>query len=100
MGKLFKTSIIENVPFWVLAGVSIVMGIIAFFTPPRYDIPKSVLSFISWMFAFAALWTVFVAMMKGIDARISHGKTSLTVGSLEGDKNPTGTPPEDDTETE
>ena len=81
MGKIIKKSIIENVPFLVLMGVSIAMGIIAFFTPPRYDIPKSVLSFISLMLAFAALWTVFVALKKGIDARFTHKDTSLELNN-------------------
>ena len=60
------------------------LGITAFFIPPRAEIHPSVLRLISWIFAFTALWTVFAAMMRGIDARLQHGKTSLTVGSLEG----------------
>lgn len=83
MGKILRNSIIENVPFWILAGVSIVVGIIAFFIPPKAEIHPSVLHFISWMFGFAALWTVFVSMMRGLEARIQHGKTSLTVGGNE-----------------
>ena len=39
---------------------------------------------LSWFFAFAALWTVYVSMKRGLDARFTHGKTSLTVGQLEG----------------
>lgn len=84
MGKILKHSIVENIPFLILAGVSIIIGIIAFFVPPKAEIHPSVLHLISWYFAFAALWSVFVAMIRGIDARIQHGKTSLTVGSLEG----------------
>ena len=34
MKQIFRHSVIENVPFWVLAGASIVMGVIAFFMPP------------------------------------------------------------------
>ena len=33
------------------------------------------------MFAFAALWTVFVAMVRGIDATISHGQTTVTLNN-------------------
>lgn len=83
MGKIIKHSVIENIPFWILAGVSIAIGITAFFIPPKAEIHPSVLRLISWFFAFAALWTAFVAMIRGIDARLQHGKTSLTVGSLE-----------------
>lgn len=84
MAKLLKDSIIENVPFWILAGIAVIIGIIAFFIPPKAEIHPSVLRYISWLFAFSALWTVFMAMMRGIDARITHGKTSVTLGSLEG----------------
>lgn len=80
MGKILKHSIIENVPFWILAGLAAALGIIAFFMPPRAEVHPSVLKLISWFFAFTALWTVFVAMVRGIDARITHGNTSLAIG--------------------
>lgn len=92
MGKILKHSVLENVPFWILAGIAMATGITAFFIPKMGEIHPSVLRFISWAFAFAALWTVFVAMVRGLDARVQHGKTSLTVGSLE-DKTPPPTPP-------
>ena len=84
MGKILKHSIVENIPFWILAGIAMALGLTAFIIPPRAEIHPSVLRLIAWIFAFTALWTVFVAMMRGIDARLQHGKTSLTVGSLEG----------------
>ena len=96
MGKIIKHSVIENVPFWILAGVALIIGIIAFFLPPMGDIKPNALKFISWIFAFTALWTVFTAMMRGIDARIQHGKTSLTVGNLDGKE--TEQQPEDEEE--
>lgn len=83
MGKILKHSIIENVPFWILSGIAVTLGIIAFFIPPKAEIHPSVLKFISWIFAFTALWTVFVAMVRGIDARITHGKTSLAIGDTD-----------------
>lgn len=86
MGKIIRHSIIENIPFWILAGVSIAMGITAFFLPPKAEVHPSVLRLISWFFAFAALWTVFVAMVRGLDTRITHGKTSVAVGNFD-DKN-------------
>lgn len=82
MGKIIRHSIIENIPFWILAGISIAVGIISFVMPPKGEIDKSVLSFISWMFAFAALWTIFVAMIRGIDARVVHGKTTVELGDI------------------
>lgn len=87
MGNILKHSVVENVPFWILAGVALVIGIIAFFLPPMGDIKPNALKFISWIFAFTALWTVFAAMMRGIDARIQHGQTSLTIGDIDKKKN-------------
>ena len=87
MGKILRHSIIENVPFWILAGIAVAIGVTAFFIPPKAEIHPSVLRFISWVFAFAALWTVFVAMVRGIDARITHGKTSLAMGNFDEPKN-------------
>lgn len=83
MGKIIKHSIVENVPFWVLSGVALVIGIIAFFLPPKGDIKPNALKFIGWIYAFTALWTVFSAMMRGIDARIQHGQTSLSIGDID-----------------
>lgn len=83
MGKILKHSVLENVPFWILAGIAMGVGITAFFIPPMAEIHPSVLRFISWAFAFAALWTAFVSMMRGIDARIQHGQTSLTIGDID-----------------
>lgn len=81
MGKIIKESIFENVPFWILMGASIIMGIIAFFMPPRGEIHPSVLRLISWFFAFDALYTVFLALKKGIDARFTHKDTSLELNN-------------------
>ncbi len=94
MGKIIKHSVVENVPFWTLAGVALIIGIIAFFLPPMGDIKPNALKFISWIFAFTALWTVFAAMMRGIDARIQHGKTSLTIGDIDRRNKPGLTEPE------
>lgn len=99
MGKIIKHSVIENVPFWILAGVALIIGIIAFFLPPMGDIKPNALKFISWIFAFTALWTVFAAMMRGIDARIQHGKTSLTIGDIKRPQRPSQYDEEEDEET-
>lgn len=102
MGKILKHSIIDNVPFWILSGIAVTLGIIAFFIPPKAEIHPSVLKFISWIFAFTALWTVFVAMVHGIDARITHGKTSLAIGDSDPNtpQSPQRTNPDEDEETE
>ena len=83
MGKRIIHNIVDSIPFWVFSGISILIGIVSFFTPPPGEINESVLKYISWLFAFAALWTVFVAVIHGIDAKLTHGKTSLQIGDID-----------------
>ena len=83
MGKILKHSFVDNIPFWILMCISIAIGVTGFFVPPKAENPPPVLKFISLLFAFAALWTAFVAMIRGIDARVTHGKTSLTIGDID-----------------
>ena len=96
MGKIIRHSTLENIPFMIMMGVSILMGIIAFCTPPKYDIPKSVLSFISLMLVFSALWIAFVALKKGIDAKFSYGQTSLELNNPDQDTSKKNTNHEDE----
>ena len=86
MDKNIKPSVIESVPFWVMAGISIALGVASFFMPPKGVIDPSVIRLTSWIFAFNALWVAFVAMIRGIDTRFRHGKTELALGDLNSDK--------------
>lgn len=84
MGKIIKHATIENLPFWIFAIISAGIGIASFIVPPPGEIHPSVLKFISWMFAFAALWVFLCAFKDGLDARFQKGDVSVTLGSLEG----------------
>ena len=65
--------------------VSIALGITGFFMPPKGIIDGSVLTFIGELFAFATLGVVWHAMKKGIDAKVKHGNTELTIGDSDND---------------
>ena len=83
MGKIIRHATIENIPFWVFAIISSGMGIASFIVPPPGEIHPSVLKFISWMFAFAALWVFVTAFKEGLDARFQKGDLSVTLGNLD-----------------
>ena len=88
MAEIIKQATGRNIPFWVCLSISIALLVGAFFVPPQGQIDGSVLTAVGEMFGFAALWTVWLAIKKGVDARVTHGKTSLTVGSLDGNDLP------------
>jgi hypothetical protein len=65
--------------------IALLLG--GFFTPPRAKIDGSVLTACGILFAFATLETVHHAIRKGMDARVRHGQTEVTVGDFNKDKN-------------
>ncbi len=85
MGKIIRKATIENVPFWILSAVSMVLIIAGFIVPPMGSIDGSVLKAVGELFAFAALWTVYLAISKGVDAKLTHGKTQIMLGDLKDD---------------
>ncbi len=89
MAEQIKQATLRNIPFWVCLGFSIALIIGGFFTPPMGDIKGSVLTSVGELFGFASLWTVWLAIRKGVDAKVQHGKTSLTVGNVDGENQPT-----------
>ena len=73
----------RNPAFWVCLIVTIGLLLGGFFTPPRAAIDGSVLTACGILFAFATLEVVYHAIRKGVDARVRHGNTELTVGDLD-----------------
>lgn len=82
MAEQIKQATLRNVPFWVCLGFSIALLVAGFLTPPLAKIDGSILTGVGELFGFAALWTVWHAILKGVDAKVQHGKTSVTVGNL------------------
>lgn len=83
MPDIVQKSTIKNPAFWVCLSVSIALIVAGFLTPPMAKIDGSVLTATGVLFGFATLEVVFIAIRKGVDARVRHGKTEVTVGDLD-----------------
>lgn len=59
--------------------IAIALIIASFIVPPTGVIDPSVLAGVGEIFAFAALYVVFVAVLRGTPASISHNNTTVTV---------------------
>lgn len=86
MSEIIKNATIKNYAFWVCLIVSIGLEITGMLLPPMGKIDGSVLTGVGILFGFATLYTVGHAIDKGIDAKFTHGNTTLVVGDLGNDK--------------
>lgn len=80
MSEVIKSATLRNIPFWVCLGISIALIVAGFCVPPTGVIDGSVLKGVGELFAFATLFTFWLAILKGANAKVRHGKTSLSVG--------------------
>lgn len=80
-----KERIVRNVWFYFFAAVALALIIASFIVPPTGVIDGSVLAAVGEIFAFAALGTLLKAIDKGLDAKVTHGQTTVTVGQLDDD---------------
>lgn len=72
--------VLKNTWFWVLSLAAIVLLTASFIVPPTGVIDPSVLAASGEIFGFAALGTVIKAIDKGVDAKVTRGDTTLTLG--------------------
>ena len=86
MSETYKRATIKNPAFWVCLIITIGLFVAGFCVPPHGEIDGSILTAGGILFAFATLEAVHVALKKGVDAKVKHGKTELTVGDLNKDK--------------
>lgn len=87
MSEIYKHATVKNPAFWVCLTITIGLFVAGFCVPPHGEIDGSILTAGSILFAFATLEAVHVALKKGVDAKVKHGKTELAVGDLNKDKN-------------
>lgn len=87
MSEIVKKATVTNAAFWVCLVVSIALIVAGFCVPPTGEIDGSVLTATGEIFAFATLWVVWHAIRMGVDAKLTHGKTSLTIGDADDDDN-------------
>lgn len=80
-----KECVLHNGWFIFFSLVAIILIIASWFVPPMAVIDSSVLAAVGEIFGFAALGTVIKAVDKGVDAKVQHNNTSLTIGDLNKD---------------
>lgn len=82
MGEILKQATHHNVWFWVLMLTSIGLIIASWLVPPMAVIDGSVLAAVGELAGFGALGALIKAMDMGVDARVKHKDTEVTVGDL------------------
>lgn len=85
MKRIIKQEWEHNIWLKVLTFISVALIIASFLTPPMFVIEASVLAATGELFAFGALWQVAKAIDKGMDAKVEHNNTAITVGDLNKD---------------
>lgn len=88
MSETYKRATIKNPAFWVCLTITIGLFVAGFCVPPHGEIDGSILTAGSILFAFATLEAVHVALKKGMDAKVKHGKTEVTIGDGITDETP------------
>lgn len=78
--KYFWTAYIRyNIPFFILGGVALLLLIISWIAPPPMQVHESVLQAVAEIFGFAALWTIVLAIEKGVGASFRKGDVELEI---------------------
>lgn len=88
MGTLIK-AMYNNWWFYTLTAIAIILLVASWFVPPTGAIDGSVLKAVGELFAFAALGTLIKAIDKGLDAKVTHGDTSVMVGNVNNEEEET-----------
>lgn len=86
MTEIVKNATMKNPAFWVCLSLSIGLIVAGFCVPPHGEIDGSVLTACGILFGFATLEVVHIAIRKGVDAKVKHGQTEVTVGDLNKEK--------------
>lgn len=82
MKEIICEYVLKNLWFKILSLIAICLIIASFIVPPLGVINSSVLAAVGEIFAFAALGTVIKAIDNGVDAKVEHNGTTVTVGDL------------------
>lgn len=77
--QTIRDVIIADIGFHILTTVSIFLIVASFFVPPLGIIDPSIFVAVGELFGFAALWELHVAVRRGLDAKISHNSTSISL---------------------
>jgi hypothetical protein len=82
MGDIIRKAVHHNVWFWVLLVTAILLIVASWIVPPMAVIDGSVLGAVGELAGFGALGALVKAMDMGVDARVRHHDTEVTVGDL------------------
>ena len=85
MKKFWISYVEKNIPFHILATVSVAMLIASWLWPPTAIIDSSILAASGELIGWGALYTLLRAVEKGKTASVSHNGTTITVGEKEKD---------------
>ena len=89
MARIVFRNLRGSVPFWLCLVVSIGMEVAGFIVPPTGVIDSSVLKGVGLLLAFPTLWCVYLAINKGIDAKMTIGKASIEINNPDDDNKTT-----------
>lgn len=90
MTEIVRQATMKNPAFWVCLSLSIGLIVAGFCVPPHGEIDGSVLTACGILFGFATLEVVHIAIRKGVDAKVKHGQTEVTLGDLNNKDNDNG----------
>ena len=80
MKRFWENYMEHNIPFHILAFISVALLVASWIWPPTAVIDASVLAGTGELIGWGALYTVLRAIEKGKTATITHGQTSVTIG--------------------
>lgn len=86
MKNFWNAYLRNNIAFFILGGVSLLLIIVSWIAPPPMQIHGSVLQAVAELFAFAALWAVVLAIEKGTGASLRKGDIELEIQEAHDDK--------------
>lgn len=86
MKEFYRNFLQNNLYFWVLSSIAVILIIASWFVPPMAIIDGSVLAATGEIFGFTALGAVVHAIDTGKTATIQHGNTTVTVKDIDGEE--------------
>ena len=76
-----------RIAFYCITATAMALLIASFVVPPTGVIDSSVLAAAGELFAFASLTIILIAIDKGIDAKVQHNNTTITIDGKDEDEN-------------
>lgn len=86
MGEILKHTWQSSVWLKFLTITSVLLVIVSFFIPPVAQIHPSILSAVAELEILGALWIVYHAIDKGINAKLSKGDMNLELNQCDDDE--------------